>query len=300
MNRVFLTTFALGCALLSAAVQAQINGASMQSLIEAGEAESVIEQMEEQLEAASSTEAHYWLARGQLAHIDSVSVFRKIGLATDARSNLETALELDENHVPTRVALGRYYLEAPAIAGGSAEKAQAQADALLELDKAAGYRLMADIAREAEDQEAAIAYSRKALQADAWNWPAQYGLVVQGVHFQVDEAISLLDEAETQVRQHEEAPDEHLRLLDYQRGKLSAVTGQALEAGNAALTRYLAHEPAENEPSTVWAEFRLAQVERQQGLTGQAQERLSQLESQEIPEDLGFAIQDERRWHYED
>lgn len=298
LQRTVIMTLALG---LACPVLATVDGEALQALIDDGAADQVVDRMEDRLEEETpSADIHYWLAQGQLAQIDRASIFRKMGLAGSARENLETALALDASHVPARVSLGQFFLQAPAIAGGSKEKALAEAESLMALNPAAAYRLRSDIAESEDDHEASVAYARKALAAGEWDWDAQYALVVQGVHYQVADAETMLDEAERNVRDHENDTSEHLPLLDYQRGKYAAVSGKALASGRAALNHYLAHEPGPDAPQLIWAEFRLAQVERQLGQNTAADARLAKLEAREVPENLGFALQDERRWHYAD
>ncbi|MEM7704997.1 MAG: hypothetical protein AAF358_05560 [Pseudomonadota bacterium] len=301
-NVLAWTTLVVALATAQSVVGANdIDDAALQALIDNGEAKQVVSRMESRLKNGPETaEAHYWLATGQLAQVDAASTFRKLGLARNGKKHLLAALELDPAHVEARNSLGQYYLQAPAIAGGSKKQARAQADALMKLDKAAALRLKADIEWQEENVEAAIAYDRQALAAGTWVWAQQYTLVIQGVHNQLPVAEAVLDEAEQNVRRHTPEDVRALRLIDYQRGKFAAVSGQALEAGRAGLKRYLDYDPSPEDPDSGWAEFRLAQVERRLGEAAAAEARLSRLEAGEVPEDLGFALQDERRWHYAD
>jgi tetratricopeptide (TPR) repeat protein len=273
--------------------------APVAELIAEGQAGQAAELMEARLaEQSDDTQARYWLARAELAQIDDASVFRKPLLARSARENLEQVLEEDPRHVPAREALARYLLEAPAIVGGSVERAEQQADLLLEQDPPTGYRVKASIELGRGDDEEALAMLQQALASEPWTWDAQYRLVVMAVHRKSRSATEVLDGAESSVREFARQPDALLPLLDYQRGKLAAVGGVGLEPGRAALQRYLASDPGPDDPDLEWAEFRLAQVERQLGMTEAAQARLERLEQSEVPEDLTYALRDELRWHY--
>lgn len=220
-----------------------------------------------------------------MAQIDAASSFRRLGLARGAKKHLLAALELDSTHVGAHRSLGQFYLQAPAIAGGSSKQAKVQADALMKMDKAAALRLKADIAREDDDLETAIAYNRQALAAGSWDWDFQYSLIIQAVNNRVEGAASVLDEAERNVRQFATDDERALRLIDYQRGKYAAVSGQALAAGHASLNRDLTYQPQPEDPDIKWAEFRLAQVERQRGEASAANGRLARLE----PKTLGLS-----------
>ncbi len=300
---ILALTFTLGIATAKGNDTPDYTG--MNAMIADGQAKQLAKALEDQIEDTRQPAAldYYWLARAQLARIEEVAVFRKPFMATSARDNLETAVALDPNLSPAREALARYYLEAPAIAGGSMEDAQQQAALLVELDPPAGYRVNAAIAAEEEDYEAAVDWYRKAFAAQDsqdWTWAAQYEVVLRAVNWQTDNAPAIFAEAQANVQAHASEPAALLPLIDYQRGKYAATTGKDLESGRDALQRYLQTTPGEEDPGLEWAGFRLAQVERWLGLNEEARARLAQLEAQEYPEDLAFALKDERRWFYAD
>ncbi len=304
MNRLF--TPALVAVLgLSGILSSMTAGAAddfdgFETMIAEGQAEVVADLMEDRVEEeAAPALAYYWLARAELAQINEASVLRKPFLARSARDNLQAAVAIDPGLAAAHEALARYYLEAPAITGGSLDKAVAQAELLVALDPPAGFRVNAAIAQSAENYPEAVDWLQQALAAD-WNWDDQYALAVRAVSWQTGNAAAVLDQAQDNVQAFASEPDARLALLDYQRGKLAATTGTHLEPGRAALLRYLESTPAEGEPDLEWAQFRLAQVERLLGLDAEADARLSRLEAAEVSEDLAFALNDERRWHYAD
>lgn len=73
----------------------------------------------------------FWLGSGAFDHLDDVGMLSKMSRASEGRKAFEKAVTLDPGHVAARVGLSQFYLGAPAIAGGSVEKAKAQGDALL-------------------------------------------------------------------------------------------------------------------------------------------------------------------------
>src|SRR5262245_42279591 len=73
----------------------------------------------------------FWLGSAAFDRVDDVNMLSKMSLASKGRKAFEKAIELDSSYVAARVGLASFYLEAPSIAGGSKEKAKAQADALL-------------------------------------------------------------------------------------------------------------------------------------------------------------------------
>ena len=65
-------------------------------------------------------------------------VFSKMGLAGKCRTAYEKAVELDPKNLDARSSLMNYYQQAPGIAGGSKDKALAQAQEIKKLDASRG------------------------------------------------------------------------------------------------------------------------------------------------------------------
>lgn len=305
MKTLFILVLVAALSCSTARANGAPDYAGMEAMIADGQARQLAKTLEQWIDETQEPAAldYYWLARTELARIEEVAVFRKPFMAKSARENLETAVALDPELALAREALARYYLEAPAIAGGSMEGAKQQAARLVELNPPAGYRVNAAIAASEEDYEAAVDWYRKALAAQDsqdWTWASQYDVIVSAVNWQTDNAPAALTEAQANVQAHAGEPATLLPLVDYQHGKYAAISGKDLEAGRSALQRYLQTTPGEEEPGLEWAQFRLAQVERWLGLNEEARARLAQLEAQEYSEDLAFALKDERRWFYSD
>jgi tetratricopeptide (TPR) repeat protein len=74
-----------------------------------------------------------WLANAIFDRIDDVGMLSKMSMAGKGREAFEKAIALDSNNVGGRVGLARFFLGAPSIAGGSAEKAKAKGNELLAL-----------------------------------------------------------------------------------------------------------------------------------------------------------------------
>lgn len=65
-------------------------------------------------------------------------VFAKLGWAKKCKAAYETAVALDPKNINARASLASYYAQAPGIAGGSMDKAYAQAEEIKRLDPARG------------------------------------------------------------------------------------------------------------------------------------------------------------------
>src|SRR5437763_1736891 len=96
-----------------------------------------------------------WLGRVYGEKADHSSIFSAPGLAKQARSAFERAVQLDPRNWEARADLGEFYAEAPGIIGGGKDKARAQADALLSLNPAMGHWVLARIAE--KDKQPALA-----------------------------------------------------------------------------------------------------------------------------------------------
>ena len=98
----------------------------------------------------------FWLGSMAFDRISDVNMVSKVSLASEGRKAFEKAVELDPNHLPARVGLVQYYLRAPAIAGGSVDKAKVQAEAMLHVPDHAG------------DYQAQMAYAGIAVHEKNW------------------------------------------------------------------------------------------------------------------------------------
>ncbi len=111
------------------------------------------QRMERAVELSPKSSRAFLLLGAVLARrIEQSSIFGKIRLAPRLRRAFERAVELDPSSTDARLALLRFGLHAPSIAGGGLDKARAQAEAIGRLDPLAGALAKAEIAaHEGED-----------------------------------------------------------------------------------------------------------------------------------------------------
>jgi tetratricopeptide (TPR) repeat protein len=69
----------------------------------------------------------------------NVNKFKALGMIETIQNAFEKAAALDANHIDSRWALVHFYLEIPAIIGGSEKKAQKSANELLKISPVDGY-----------------------------------------------------------------------------------------------------------------------------------------------------------------
>lgn len=65
--------------------------------------------------------------------------FAALGMIDDVENSFLTAVKLDKTHIDSRWALVMFYIEIPAIIGGSEKKAQVYSNELMQLSKVDGY-----------------------------------------------------------------------------------------------------------------------------------------------------------------
>ncbi|NIK91230.1 tetratricopeptide repeat protein [Mangrovimonas sp. CR14] len=87
-----------------------------------------------------------------------------IGLISDVKASLLKAAELDPRHIDVRWALVKFYMELPAILGGSTDKSLEFANQLETLSPVDGHLAKGFIFKENEDYIQAETYLKKALE----------------------------------------------------------------------------------------------------------------------------------------
>ena len=115
-----------------------------------------------QLDGQNSDE-HMWLGRVLGQEANHASVFSAYGIAKRSLAEMETAAKLGPQNGPALSDLGDYYAQAPGIAGGGADKAQAIATQLDKVDATRAAQLRGDIAMAQKDDTTAEQQYRKAI-----------------------------------------------------------------------------------------------------------------------------------------
>jgi tetratricopeptide (TPR) repeat protein len=105
--------------------------------------------------APQSSMYQLWLGRVYGEKADHSSIFSAPGLAKQARSAFERAVQLDPGNWEARADLGEFYAEAPGIIGGGKDKSRAQADALMAINPAMAHWVLARIAEKDKQPDVA-------------------------------------------------------------------------------------------------------------------------------------------------
>jgi tetratricopeptide (TPR) repeat protein len=224
---------------------------------------------------------HLWMGKVLAEEIERAMFFAKLPLAKEILAHFERAAAIDPQSVAAQTALARYHLEAPAMAGGSAESLRQHIDRLQELDPAAAYRMEARLHRRDGDPAAAERQLRLALAQAPSEAPSSaaetyldLGILLLDQQ-RPEEALPLLRQAVALApRQHEG----HYRLAE----AAMAVASPSLEEARDALKVYLRRHPTHDLPSRGEAWFQLGKVQEALGDTAVARDAYRQA-LQEIP-----------------
>lgn len=94
----------------------------------------------EKLKTTFPKNANYWYKFGGAMGMKAKSInkFKALGMIEDIEDAFLTAAKLDAKHIETRWALVMFYVELPAIIGGSETKSQKYANELMSISKVDG------------------------------------------------------------------------------------------------------------------------------------------------------------------
>lgn len=113
--------------------------------------------------------AHLWLGRAYGRRAERANWFSALGLAKKTVASFERAVELDGKNREALEALLDYYISAPGIVGGGADKAEPIADRIANLSAAAGERAWAAILKKRENYDEAEKRIEKAIALEPEN-----------------------------------------------------------------------------------------------------------------------------------
>ncbi|MFV1885180.1 MAG: tetratricopeptide repeat protein [Balneola sp.] len=237
---------------------------------------------------SGNSKYHMWLGHSYGRSAQNAGKLKQAFYARDSRKNYEKSVELDPNNVEARESVMEFYLQAPGIMGGGRDKAENQAQAIMELDKEAGYVAWGRVFTYYEETDAAIANYTEAIE----NYPTLLSPYYQlyNLHFNngnFEEAVNIakkqleqndddaaviylrLGNALQRDNQFDEAYSAYQTTLEmdsslfgtwYQIGRLAAVSGQYLNEGEEYLIRFISKKDEYNANTLAWTYFRLGTI----------------------------------------
>jgi tetratricopeptide (TPR) repeat protein len=230
-----------------------------------GNADKAVELLQKAVELRpNSAEYHYRLGQALGAAAMKASFFSQASLAGKTRDEFLKAVQLDPNYLDARNALVDYYTMAPALVGGSEEKAMEQAAELKKRDALLGHRAYARIYTRAKKLDLA----RKEWQDFVREQPQS-----AAAHSLLGSFLGMTDK---KPKEGFEEVDLAIKLdpsympAYYRLGAIAATTGARLPRGEEALKKYVSYKPAENEPSLANAHYFLGMVYEKEGKKAEA------------------------------
>jgi tetratricopeptide (TPR) repeat protein len=205
-----------------------------------------------------SSEKQQWLGRCLGFIAARGSFLKQTSLAPKIRRAFERAVELDPDNVEARLDLLEYYIQAPAIMGGSHEKARREAAEIARRDTMRGYRAEGRIADHEKHFDAALALYAKAAagfpdRIEPALWASNIGVARKNypLAFEPLDAFLARNPGNMPVRFHI--------------GRVAAISGKRLDQAEELLRAYIAWQPGKDDPQRPQALARLAQVCEKKG-----------------------------------
>jgi tetratricopeptide (TPR) repeat protein len=186
--------------------------------------------------APKDSEYHRWLGR---AYGEQADRERSFTLARRVRQEFEEAVSLAPSNVAARRDLMNFYLEAPRILGGGADKAWNQAEAISAIDPIAGHLARAVCWIHRNDAEG-LAKAKSEYEAVLTATPRQAGPYFETAEYyeKRKDAAGLQQAVDGASRIDPNAPE-----LAYFRGVLGAVGGVRVSEAEASLKTYVTLVP---------------------------------------------------------
>ncbi len=254
---ILLLCCALSAAVLAAAVSESRSQGEAQ--MRAGDLDGAAASLERAVsEAPGDASAHHLLGAVYGLQANRGSMFAKMRLAGKMREHFERAVELAPDELEYRESLLQYYAQAPAVAGGGADKARAQAAEISRRDPVRGLLAQAAVLRVEDQPEQAIAAYRQAYEARPEDGRAGLGLAIYL------QELKRYDEAFTHLRQVVQRAPALLGAW-YQIGRTAVLANANHAEGEAAFRRFLAGTPGANDPPIAAAYWRLGMLYEQSG-----------------------------------
>ena len=213
----------------------------------------------------NNADYHFWLGSTYGAQAQRASLFKQPGLAKKTKAEFERAVQVDPNHLDARFGLLDYYSIAPGIMGGDMDKAVEQANEIKKRDSLAGHRALSRIYMRQKKPDLARKEFATAVAEQPNSGKARFfysGFLAGEKNYK-----GALDEIEVALR-----VDPAYMPTYYRLGQLSAMAGTNFGRGEEALKKYLAYQPAEDEPQHARAWYWLGTIYEKEGRKADAKQ----------------------------
>jgi tetratricopeptide (TPR) repeat protein len=200
-----------------------------------------------------NSQAFLWLGRVYGRQALEASMFTKLSWAGKCREAWENAVKLDGSNIDAHFDLLSYYLQAPGIAGGGRDKAEAALTAIDALHASYGELARGQIAASDKDLATAQRHFEAAVAADTSSIRARTALA--NLHLREQRN----SDARAVWQQVLQADPANVYAI-YQLGRLAALTGEELEQGLSQIDQFLAVADKPSDLSVEGAHWRRGQI----------------------------------------
>jgi len=227
---------------------------------------------------AQNYENFYWLAVTLSGQFDTVSIFSTFSLIDRFLSAANQAVILAPNSLLAHEGLFKFYVSAPSILGGSIELAQKHAKTIAQLDVAAGHYAQGRIHYQEGEFKKAEQQLRFALAKEPLRIKYNFGLGLLLSTLERDvEAIEVFSGI-SKLQAIDPFERINIWLSMDKVGEMSAISGNKLALGEAAMKTYLTRNVVNSKLSeTSWAKSWLATIYQHQGKNEQAVQLLNEI-----------------------
>ncbi|HEU5162238.1 MAG TPA: tetratricopeptide repeat protein [Thermoanaerobaculia bacterium] len=218
----------------------------------------------------------FWAGRAYRQVTHGLNVFRAVVMTKKAQRAFEDAVRLDPSYVEARAALIDFYLSnadeiGPFFVEGAEQKARAQLAAIEKLDPAYAHFARVRFHRRAEKPELVT----REYEAAVRRFPNDPRSHIWFSTFRSEQGRwdAAIREAAEAVR-----VDPSYMPGYFQVGHVAVASGKNLEAGEAALRKYLTYVPKDDEPTITMARFQLGLLYEKLGRNAEALAQLKEAE----------------------
>jgi tetratricopeptide (TPR) repeat protein len=235
--------------------------------ISRGDSDAAIEILEKAVaQSPKSAEAHFTLGSAYGAKVQAGGMLAAAKYGSRIKEEFEKAAALDPKYVEPRFGLVQIYAEAPAIMGGSYEKALEQAKEIKAIDPIFGHRAYAFVYSRQQKLDLAQKEYVDAIREEP-NSPRAHSYFGQYLANVEKDYTAASLEFETALK-----VDPHYMPAFYHLGRTASLANTNLARGEEALKKYVAYTPKENEPTLANAHYYLGDIYEKEGRKAEAKQ----------------------------
>ena len=240
--------------------------AAGRAALDRGDLDQAIAQLEKAAAAVpNSYPAHYYLGLAYGRKAQSGGLFGGMSQIQKAKDEWLRAAELDPDSIDARLRLIEFYVMAPALAGGSEEKAIEQAAAARKRDALAGHRAYAHLYTLQKKPDLATKEMVEAVREQPKSAKAHYFL--GNVLLSQKNWKDSLHEYEMALSLDAAYMPAYFRI-----GQHAAQSESNYARGEEAIRKYLTYKPADDEPALARAWYWLGMIQEKEGKNAEARQ----------------------------